>query len=114
MIILVSVFTVYNVNAAGEGVVLTGIEEVEKSPNVVVSGEASVAGTTVNSNVNFYDVGDYIKYKLTLKNNDDVNYYIDGITDNNQVSNVNYDYEVNDPLLEAGQENTVYLRVIVL
>ena len=111
LIILVSVFTVYNVNAAGEGVVLTGIEEVEKSPNVVVSGEASVAGTTVNSNVNFYDVGDYIKYKLTLKNTDDVNYYIDGITDNNQVSNVNYDYEVNDPLLEAGQENTVYLRV---
>ena len=110
-IVLVGIFAVYNVHAEGEGVVLTGIEEVEKSPNVVVSGEASVSGTTVNSNVNFYDVGDYIKYKLTLKNTDDVNYYIDGIADNNQVSNVKYDYEVGDPLLEAGQENTVYLRV---
>ena len=100
-----------NVFAKDAGVVVTKIEEIEKSPNVVVHGNPSFDNMQVNSNVDFFDVGDYIKYRLTFKNNDDLNYYIDNINDNNSNQNIKYEYEVANPLLESNKETTVILKV---
>ena len=100
-----------NVFAKDAGVVVTKIEEIEKSANVVVHGDPSFENMQVNSNVDFFDVGDYIKYRLTFKNSDDMNYYIDNIVDNNANQNIKYEYEVSNPLLEANGEATVVLKV---
>ena len=68
VIMLVALSSVF-VSAKEVDVTILSIEEAEKSKNTVVEAEPTIVDGKLVSNVKFFDVGDYVKYKLTLKYN---------------------------------------------
>ena len=110
VIMLVALSSVF-VSAKEVDVTILSIEEVEKSKNTVVEAAPTIVDGKLVSNVKFFDVGDYVKYKLTLKNNGEDNFYIENIIDNNGIRNVSYEYEFDEPMIEAKGQGIVYLKV---
>ena len=91
MVFAASIICASNANAAGA---------VFKTKNAVIAGKSagvsadvvSVDDATINTTVNFKNVGDTVAYKITIKNTDKVDHFIDSITDNNQSSTISYSY----------------------
>ena len=79
-IFLISILNV----SAEENVELEGVELKEKSEFVEMKEETTLNGNKIKTNINFYVEGDYVIYNLTLKNNDDRDYKIKDIFDNNE------------------------------
>ena len=90
-ILVLSIFSI-NVIYAKEIVTIENIEIEEKSENTITS-VPSYDGLSVDTNITFQDVGDYVKYKITIKNNDkENNYKIKEIKDNNESEYITYEY----------------------
>lgn len=49
--------------------------------------------STVKSNIEFHKVGDYVTYKMTVKNNDDKDYTVKSISHEASNDNLEYEYE---------------------
>ena len=56
------------------------IELIEKSNNTEIVNDASIAGAKVNIDIKMLELGDFIKYKLTLENTTADTYAIGGIS----------------------------------
>ena len=105
-IFLVGILNVY----AEENIELISVELQEKSPYVEINEEVSLDGNKIISNVNFFDEGDYVIYKFKIKNNDDKDYKIDEIFDNNDSEYLSFEYTY-DEEIGAKEEKEVLLKV---
>ncbi len=47
---------------------VSSIELEEKSPNVEIIDDTTIEGSNIAFNNKFYEVNDYIKYRITIKN----------------------------------------------
>ena len=92
MMLIVSIVSIDSVFAKGKDFSLTKAEVGEKSSTVTLN-KFSYKGSSVTSNVTFHKVGDYVTYKLVLKNTSDKTLTIKSITDNNSNKNVTYSYD---------------------
>ena len=111
LLTVVSVFSIKNVSADTPDIVIKDMSISEKSDTIIVN-DYGFSGTTMNSDVTFYDIGDYVTYKVVLKNNTNNTYSINGLTDNNENSNVTYEYNSNEEkVLEANKELDIYITV---
>ena len=111
LLIVVSVFSIKYVSADTPDIVIKDMSISEKSDTIVVN-DYGFSGTIMNSDVTFYDIGDYVTYKVVLKNNTNNTYSINGLTDNNENSNVTYEYNSNEEkVLEANKELDIYITV---
>lgn len=54
---------------------------------------ASFDETNIVSDITFHKLGDFAKYAITLKNSDESDHIIDGITDDNENPYVTYEYD---------------------
>ena len=61
--------------------------------------DSSYDGLTINTNVTFYELNDYILYKVQLKNTTEYDYKINGISNDNTDSHITVEHE-----LEGGQD----------
>ncbi len=95
---------------ADENIELVKVELQEKSDYVEINEEVSLEDNKIISNVNFYDEGDYVIYKLTIKNNDNKNYVINEIKDNNDSEYLEFKYTY-DSLIKAKEEKEVLLKI---
>ena len=109
-LITIFIFLVNITTVSAESAEIVKVELDSKSENVVVNQEVLLDQNTIKSNVNFYDEGDYVIYKLTIKNNDDKEYFIEDIIDNNTNEYLNFEY-IYEGLLEAKSEKEVLLKV---
>ena len=91
---VVSVFSIDTALAAGKIFSLTNAEVKEKTETTVVN-KFSFKNETINSDIAFHKVGDYITYELIIKNVSDKDYTISSITDNNKNNNIVYEYDKN-------------------
>ncbi len=93
-IFIVSIFSINNVLAAGKIFSLTKAEIKEKTDTAKID-KFSFKNETINSDVTFHKVGDYVTYNLVIKNITDKTYTISEITDNNKNTNIVYEYDKN-------------------
>ena len=80
LLIFIFMFGLINVHALD--FVVDSIDIKEKSDAVVVK-DISIDNLNINSNIVFNDVGDYVKFVIKLKEDDNEEYNIESITDNN-------------------------------
>ena len=86
------------------------VELDSKSDNTEVVNDVSFDNMVVKSKVNFFNQGDYVIYKITVKNNDSVNYVIDKITDDNTNTELKYEFEY-DKTLKHESEKEILLKI---
>ena len=70
----------------------------------------SYKGRDINLELKFKEIGDYIRFKVTIKNSDMEDYLINDYIDEHTSNYVTYKYEVgNSNYLKHGEEKTIYL-----
>ena len=108
--VLIGTLFIFGTNAkAGEdnlNVNIKSITLMEKSDNAEVLSEPSAEGLGVNSNVKFLLVGDYVTYKITIHNKDDVNYTI-SLDSNNEY----FTYTLSSNVVKANSDTDLLLTI---
>ena len=92
LIFIFSVFQIGHTFATTESISLTNVEIVDKSDGVIVKG-LNYENKTITNDFIFNKFGDFITYKITLKNNDNKDYIINKISDNNKNEYLTYEYD---------------------
>ena len=111
LIIILSLFIYTKVYA--EKVNIKSIELISKDEDTEVLSDASVDNLSLNINLKFYNVGDYVKYKLVIENKDTEDYIINNkeILDNNKLIKYEFIFDNNDNVLKSNSSKTFYLNV---
>ena len=111
MVLLLSIVGIFRVCAKEENFTITKIDVSEKSATVDVK-ELNFEKSEINSDVVYHKVGDYITYKITIKNNDSTSYKIIDVSDNNVNSFISYDYsDFKDKEIKANETTELYVTV---
>lgn len=101
-----------NVKAEEKNIKITKVELEEKSENVEVIEEPSISLKNINFNLKFSELGNYIKYKVTLKNESNESYEI---TNENKISGDYIKYEFSyDNIIKPGEEKSIYITISYL
>ena len=88
--VLLSIVGNTSVYATEDVFSVTNAEITEKSDTVEVS-KMNYDGTSIDCEVIFHKLDDHVKYKIEIKNNDDKDYKVKSITDNNENDYITYD-----------------------
>ena len=91
MVFVAGIICASNASAVNAVFKTTNATVADKSAGVSAD-VVSVDDATINTTVNFKNVGDTVAYKITIKNTDKIDHLIDSITDNNQNSTISYSY----------------------
>lgn len=99
-----------NVAAAENKLEVVGAEISDHSETT--SGEiTSFSGNNIINSVTFGSVDDYVNFKITLKNTGDTSSIITGISDDNALENVLYEYDSHaDEEVKPGEELTLNVK----
>ena len=65
----------------------------------------------INASLTFNEVGEYVKYKIILKNNTDKDYKIKDINDNYNDDYINIEYEYDDDYVEPDDDFIFYMTL---
>lgn len=112
-ILLFSIFIFFvfgNVYARDLDVSIENVKIVDKNSGVDVSN-TNFSNDSFTSDIKFSNVNDYVVFEVELKNNSSDNYKIIGVTDNNELSNVEITYDY-DEELNASETNKFKLKVL--
>lgn len=100
------------VYAEGGNFSIESVDIIDKSENVV-AGTPAISGSTITSDTTFYAVNDYVTYKIVLKNNGELERKIVDITDDNENSLFDYEYDNHaDEKIKTGENLTLELKVV--
>ena len=113
LVISIFMFTMFMpfIVDAKESIEIKSIELDSKSENTIVKSEPTYSGLEMNYDLSFKTTGDYVKYKVIIKNTSDTDYKISEDTSFNESEYITYKYEF-DPELKAKEEATVYVNII--
>ncbi len=110
LMILISICSIGVVSAKEKAFSLTKAETGEKTDTTTVN-KFSYKKDTITSDVTFHKVGDYVTYKLVLKNTTDDTLTIKSVTDNNSDKNVTYSYDSNKGVkIKSGNTLTLLVK----
>ena len=108
MIVALGVFFISN-NVYAANVKITNVELDSKSDTVTINKDATFNGLEVDTDVHFMMKDDYVKYKITITNNDNEDYKIVSNTNNNS-DYVEYTYE-NVEDIKANSTEIIYMTI---
>ncbi len=80
---------------AVDNVKITNIEELEKSDTVTVNHEPTFEGLRINFDFKFVNINDFIKYKVTIKNEDTKEYEIEAGVQFGEGEYIKYEFGLN-------------------
>ena len=80
---------------AVENVKITNIEQIEKSETVTVNNEPTFEGLKINFDFKFTNLEDFVKYKVTIKNEDNKDYEIESGVSFNEGEFIKYEFGLN-------------------
>lgn len=89
---------------------ITNIELDSKSDGAIINSEPSFSGLDANYNVAFKEVGDFVKYKITVNNDSDIDYKVSEDTSFNDSDYITYEYSA-DAELKANGSLDVFLTI---
>lgn len=108
---VLSVFIVdLTITKANPNVTITDIKLIEKSTNATVLKEPIGNNLNINFDLDFKELNDYVKYEITIKNEDAVDYQISSDTSFNNSQYLSYKYEVTD-ILKAHSQTKVNIII---
>ena len=109
IIVLFEIMFIPNVFADNK-VGIKSIELVEKSENTTVNSEPKFNNLEMNFDVAFKAKDDYVKYKVVVSNNTDIDYKTSEDASFNESQYMTYKYEVEKDL-KANDETVVYVTI---
>ena len=95
---------------AKDSVEIIAVELDSKSDNTTINSEPTYSGLTMNFDIGFRAKDDYAKYKVTVKNNSNIDYMISEDTPFNASEYVSYTYSTESEL-KANEETTFYITI---
>ena len=115
-ILLFMMFIPFVVNAETcdtDKISISSIAIDNKSDKVEELDEATASGRSLNLNLSMSEVGDYIKYKIIVKNDSKKDYELDKISLNLNSDYINYSFETegNSNILKGNSSKNVTLKV---
>lgn len=116
MFFLIALFINVNVVKAEENVEIKSVDMIEKS-NSVFAEITSINDLNLNIKAKMYNIDDYFKYKIVLKNNSGEDLKMSSITDNNELEYISNTYQNNKEDFKSGEEieiivTTKYIKQI--
>ena len=72
---------------------------------------SSYSNNEITSNITFNNIGEYITYDITIRNNDEDKYFIKEITDNNENENVEITYDYSNDYIESNETSVIKMTV---
>ena len=111
LVLAFSIFKVFNVLADNVIFKVTDIEVIDKSEKVVIN-DVSLNNGSLTNDVMYHSVGDYVEYKLTIKNTSTEDYKLNVLSSNNNSSNLTYTFDnVKNTVVNAGDEIEIRFRI---
>ena len=110
-IITILIFIPTFVFAEDNSVVIESITMIDKSPTASELSPAKADGTSIDLDISFAKVNDYIKYKLVVKNNTDDDYVLDESMFIKKYTNVSYTFETDNKTVKSNSTREVTLNV---
>ena len=111
-VLIFSLFNIGKVFASEKAFTLTNALIIEKTEGVTAN-VSSFNDDSINSDIEFHRLNDYVIYKLTITNNSSEDYNINTIFDNNKDSNILYEYESNQNIeFKSKTSKDILLKVI--
>lgn len=108
---ILSVFIIgLTITKAKPNVTITDIKLIEKSTNTTILKEPNANNLNINFDLDFKELNDYVKYEITIKNEDAVDYQISSDTSFNTSQYLSYKYEVTD-ILKAHSQTKVNIII---
>lgn len=92
LIFLFSLFKVGQSLASTDSFIITDAAISSKSDTAEVNN-LNYEDYSLKSNIVFHNVGDSVTYRINIKNNEDVNYTIVSVSDNNENEYISYEYD---------------------
>lgn len=109
MVFLFSIIQIGHAFASIEKISLTNVEIINKSDTVYVDN-ITYENKEINNNITFHKVGDFVTYKITIKNNENKNYIIKSISDDNVNEYITYEYNTYEGvILGSNEEKQIYI-----
>ena len=109
IVVLFGIMFIPNVFADNR-VGIKSIELVEKSENTTINSEPKFNNLEMNFDVAFKSKDDYVKYKVVISNNTDIDYKVSEDTSFNDSQYMTYKYDV-EKKLKAKDETVVYVTI---
>ena len=103
MVFLFSIIQIGYAFASAEKISLTNVEIINKSDTVYVDN-ITYENKEINNNITFHKVGDFVTYKITIKNNENKNYIIKSISDDNINQYITYVYNTYEGVILGSNE----------
>lgn len=109
LILLFSLFKVSTSFASVNSFTISNAEISEKSSAVEIKN-FNYENCNLQSNVIFHNVGDIVTYKINVRNNDNANYTVVSISDDNESNYISYEYGACEGLkLNSNDEVAFYI-----
>ena len=98
---------------AVENVKITNIEQIEKSETVTVKTDPTFEGLKINFDFKFTNLNDFIKYKVTIKNEDNKDYEIESGVSFNEGEYIKYEFGMNgdSAIIKPGESKEMSLKI---
>lgn len=99
---------------AENNVEITKVEKVDQSDDIIINSEPTFEGIKINFDIKFTKLNDFVKYKLTIKNNVDTDYEVDTGSTFAEGEYIEYAFsfdENEDNILKANDTKIVYLTI---
>ena len=109
IIVLFGIFFIPNVFADNK-VFIKSIDLVEKSDNTTINSDPKFNNLEMNFDVAFKSKDDYVKYKVVISNNTDIDYKVSEDTSFNESQYMTYKYDVENEL-KSNDETIVYVTI---
>ena len=111
LVLVISIFGIYNVFAGTDIFNITKAEVVDKTNKTIVN-KANLTSGIIDNDVIFTDLNDYVKYAITIKNITDDNYKILSISDDNNSPYLEYTYDdLSNVTINSGEEKVINLQI---
>ncbi len=113
LFLLMMPIVVFAEECSPDGISLKSVELSEKSGNAEEVNSASIDAGKINLNLKLSEVGDYVQYKIVVKNTTDLDYELSPSNLGGDSEYVKYEFvDVGgSKVLKAGESRTVQLRV---
>ena len=97
--------------AEGISIEIKSILLEEKSGNIEIVEPAKVDNNSISLNIKFYDVNDYAKYKLVIKNISGKKIKLENMTSNIESKYIEYEVNIDDKEIDKNEEKEVILTL---
>ena len=109
-IFLLSFVFVSNVYAA-ENVSIESITLDSKSDNAEEINDASYEALSIKFNIKFYEVDDYVKYKIIINNSTNMDYEMSENKSNSEYIKYEYSYDDENTIIEKNKKSIIYITI---